>query len=331
MMIFKAKSKAEALRAVKNAAFVVLGTVMIAFGTAVFQIPFELIAGGMSGLSIALVNIIDVAFMTEDFYITVMTWGFFFVGLFVLGKAFAMKTLISTLVYPPAFSLSGLLVSGDVLGGLFVLEKSASPDAALVIASVFGGIIIGAGVGTAFLGGGSTGGIDIIAIAVSKRFKRIKSSHVLLLMDTSIILVGTFVLKNLVISLLGIVSAFVASVMIDRLLGKGSKAFIANVISDRYEEINRAMIDELDRTTTIVDCVGGFTRSKRKMLIISFGIAQYSQILTTILRFDKNAFITIHKAHEINGEGWTWRESEKVVAERHTQRSAEKSKPKDTE
>lgn len=308
---------------IKNSAIVVLGTVLIAFGTSVFQIPFNLIAGGMSGIAIALVNIIDVAFMTEDFYITVMTWGFFIVGLLVLGRAFAMKTLISTIVYPPAFSLCRLLVSEDVFGGLFVLENAQHGDAALLVAAFFGGIIIGAGVGIAFLGGGSTGGIDIIALAVSKKFKRVKSSHVLLLMDTTIILVGAFVLKDLVVSLLGIVSAFASSVMVDRIFGRGSKAFVAFVISDKHEEINNAMIDELDRTTTIVDCVGGFSSKSKKMLLISFNMSQYSEILTTVLRIDKGAFITVHRAHEINGEGWTWNESEGVIAERLAERSAQ--------
>ncbi len=292
---------------VKNTALVVLGTLMIAFGASVFQVPFNLIAGGMTGLAIVLAKIpLGALVLTEDFYIAVMTWGFFAIGLVLLGKKFAMKTLISTLVYPPAFTLCGMLVSSNLFGGLFNIGASQHSDAAVIVAAVFGGIAIGAGVALAFLGGGSTGGIDIVALAVSRKVKKLKSSQILLIIDSSVILIGAFVIKDLVISLLGIVSAFVSSIMIDRIFGGGSKAFTAYIISDEYEKINLAVREKIHRTSTLIPCFGGYSGKEKTMLTVSFDMRQYSSLLAAVLAIDKDAFITVQKAHEINGEGWTW-------------------------
>ncbi len=299
-------NKNDLVPMLKNVALVVLGTIILAFGTSVFQVPFDLIAGGMSGIAIVLVKIpTGVSFLTVDFYVWIMTIGFFILGFFLLGKNFAMKTLISTIVYPPAFSLCRMLVTQNAFGGLFNIGGTHF-GAELVVAAVFGGIIVGTGVAISFLGGGSTGGIDIIALAIAKKVKKINSARILLVLDTSIILTGALVIQDLVITLLGVVSAFVSSIVIDKIFCGGSKAFIAHIISDKHEEINRSVIEEINRTATIVPCVGGYSGKEKKMLMVSFNMQQYSGLLAAVLRIDKEAFITVHKAHEINGEGWTW-------------------------
>lgn len=297
--------------AVKNTTLVVLGTFLLAFGTGVFTVPFNLVAGGMSGIAIILASLSSAELLSVDFYVTVMTWVLFFAGLALLGKGFAMKTLISTVLYPPLLSLSMRLTDDRYFGGLLNLAESGYTDAALIVATVFSGVMIGTGVALSFLGGGSTGGIDVIALSISKKYKKIKSAHVLLFIDTLVILVGAFVIGDVVVSLLGIISAFISSVTIDRIFGGSSRAFIANIVSDKYEQINKAVIEEFGRTSTLIDCKGGYTGAERKLLTVSFGMSQYSALLAAILRIDKNAFITVHKAHEINGEGWTWELSDR--------------------
>jgi uncharacterized membrane-anchored protein YitT (DUF2179 family) len=305
------KSRQEALTTAKNALFVTVGTFLLAFGTGVFVVPFNLVAGGMSGIGIILAEVIKVPFLTVDVYVSVLTWFFFFAGLILLGKSFAMKTLASTLLYPPLLSLCMRLASPNVLGGLLYIADSGYGDAAIIIAAVFGGLLIGVGLALSFLGGGSTGGVDVIALTISGKFKRIKSAQVLLAIDTVVILVGAFVMGDLVISLLGIISAFVSSVTIDRIFDGGRRAFIANIISDKYEQINAAIISDLNRTGTIIPCIGGYTGKERKMVMVSFSMAQYALLLSTVLKIDRDAFITIHGAKEINGEGWTWEQDER--------------------
>ena len=125
------------------------------------------------------------------------------------------------------------------------------------------------------------------------------------MLDSATIILGMLVLKDLVITLLGIISAFVSALMVDKIFVGGSKAIIAQVISNDYEEINREIISRLERTTTLVNVKGGYSGTKREMLIVSLTMNQYAELMSIINSIDKNAFVTVHRAYEINGEGWT--------------------------
>ncbi len=291
--------------AVKNLLCVIAGTLILAFGTAVFILPFDLVAGGMSGMAIIIENVIPFEFITIDIVITILTWGLFFLGLVFLGRAFAAKTLISTIIYPIALSLFLRLTDPGVLGGFFCLESSEYGELSLFLAAAAGGVFVGAGCAVTFLGGGSTGGVDIISFSVCKIFKRLRSSAVIFVIDATTVLLGMFIIGDLVLTLLGILSAFLAATVVDKLFLGGSKAFIAHVITDKYDEINTEIIEKLERTTTILEGKGGYSGSSKKMLMVSFTMAQYAQFMSIITRIDKNAFMTVHPAHEINGEGWT--------------------------
>lgn len=293
------------LTALKNILLTIIGTLIIAFGAAVFIIPFDLVSGGVSGIAIVLNKIISVEFFSVDLIITIATWILFFVGLFVLGRSFALKTLISTILYPVGVSLFMKITDPSFLNGFFCLQASQHSETSLILATTLGGVCVGAGCAITFLGGGSTGGVDIISFSICKIFKRLKSSVVIFIVDASIVLFGMFVIGDFVISLLGIFSAFIAALMVDKVFIGSSKSFIAQIISSKYDVINKEIIEKVDRGSTIIDVVGGYTGEDRKMIMVSFTMNQYAEILNVIHKNDKNAFVTIHQAHEITGEGWT--------------------------
>lgn len=289
----------------KNILFIIFGTVILAFGTALFIIPFDLVVGGVSGVAIIINRLIGIKYITVDLLITVITWTLFFVGLFTLGKSFAIKTLISTFVYTVGVSLFSKLTDPRVLGGFFCLSQSRYASVAIILATLFGGALIGTGCAITFLGGGSTGGMDILSFTICKIFKKLRSSMVIFCIDAAIIILGMFAIRDLVVSLLGIISALLCALVIDKIFLGESTAFIAQIISDKCDDINRKIIKKLERTTTLIDAVGGYSKKSKKMLMISFTIAQYAELMTIVTQIDKDAFVAIHRAHEINGEGWT--------------------------
>ncbi len=297
--------RAELLGIIKKLFLVILGTVILAFGTAVFILPFNLVVGGVSGIALILDALLPYEFITVDLIITVITWFLFFVGLIVLGKDFAMKTLISTIVYPLMLSVFLHMASPNFLGGFFDLTSSAYSELSLMLAAIAGGVCVGTGCAITFIGGGSTGGVDIIAFSICRIFKRLKSSYAIFAIDAATVLLGMFVIGDLVLSLLGILSVLISAVMVDKVFLGMSRAYVAHIITDKYEEINRGVINVLGRTTTIIDAVGGYSGNGKKMVMISFTMAQYNSLLDIIKKNDKYAFVTISQAHEINGEGWT--------------------------
>ena len=312
MKAFLPTNKKDLILLLKNTGLVLTGTFVLAFGIAMFIFPFDLVTGGISGIGIILDRATDNLPLLQnvgaDAYSSIVNWVLFGLGLLILGKRFALNTLISTVFYPVALYLSEYIVQDSPLSRFLDLQN-CSPEyynIALIVATVFGGACIGAGCAFTFLGGGSTGGVDVIALALCKYIKKLKSSVAFFICDTAIIIIGIYAVNNIILSLLGIISAFICAISVDKLFLGESSAFIAHIVSDKYNEINRAVIDKLSRTTTIVDAVGGYSGEDKKLVIVTFDMRQYPAFTQIISTIDKSAFVTVHRAHEINGEGWTY-------------------------
>lgn len=303
----KKLTKKELLLQLKNLGLVVIGTLVLAFGCAVFVVPFDLVTGGVTGISIIIDELIG-GLIPIDVVIAVITWGLFFLGLAFLGWEFALKTLASTIIYPPAISLFMHLVSPNVLGGVFDLTTSSHANIALIISALFGGLCVGTGCALTFLGGGSTGGVDIIAFILCKFFKRWKTSTVIFIVDATTVILGLFVIKDLILTLLGVISAWIAAQVIDKVFIGGNRAFTAQIVSDKHEELNLAIREEVRRTTTMLIGYGGYSGASKTVLSVTFTMRQYATLMNVIKRIDPTAFVSITRAHEINGEGFTFGE-----------------------
>ena len=297
-------SKKQILHELRNIFLVILGAAILGAGTGIFIVPFDLVTGGVSGLAIVFEHMLPFN-IDVDTYVAIITWGLFLIGLLVLGKGFAMKTLVSSIVYPLSLSIASKLVSPDVLNGFFYLEGYSYNDITILLAALFGSLCIGIGCAITFIGGGSTGGVDIIGFIICKMFKRLKSSVVLFAIDATIVILGMFVLKDLILSLLGILAAFIFALVVDYVFIGAGKDFVAHIVSDHPDEISQLVISKIDRTTTIYDAVGGYSGKNKKVIMVSFTINQYSELMNIINQVDPKAFVTISRAHEINGEGWT--------------------------
>ncbi len=298
-------TKQDVLKNIKNIGLIVVGTLILALGTSLFMLPYDLVTGGISGYAIVLSQIIPQEYLTVEMIITILTWTAFILGLIVLGRSFAMKTLVSTIVYPIGVALFSNITSPEFFGGFFDLHLSAYSGVGVLLAAVFSGVLVGLGCALSFLGGGSTGGVDVIAFIICKIFKRLRSSVVIFAVDATAVIFGMFIIGDFVLSLLGIVSAFVAALVVDKVFIGGSKAFVAHIITDKHEDINKQIIEKLDRTTTVISVTGGFSGNEKKMLMVSFSMSQYSELMNIITKTDRAAFVTVNQAHEINGEGWT--------------------------
>ena len=288
---------------IKSILLVMAGTFVLAFGASVFIVPFNLVTGGVTGFAIVLERWIPNLPFSVDQLIFVLTILMFLIGLLFLGWRFSSKTLLSSLLYPTALSLFLYLLQTTAVGAFFDLRQSPYPDIALLVAAIVGGSLIGVGCALTFLGGGSTGGTDILALLICKRIPRAKSSAVIFTIDTVIITVGAFVIGDFILSLLGVVSAFFGAWMIDRIMPGVSEALIAHIVSEKCEEINETVIRELERTTTVFSIHGGYTGEERKMVSVTVSVRQYADLMELVRRVDPKAFITVFRAHSISGEG----------------------------
>ena len=198
----------------KNTILVVLGTIILAFATGIFVLPMTIVCGGISGIAIILDALIHLEIFTVDVVMFFLTWGLFLLGLIVLGKAFAIKTLLSAMIYPPLLSLFLRLSDLSLFAGVFNLQGYADRVSAQILAAVMGGVFVGLGCALTFIGGGSTGGVDIIAFCVCRACSRLNPATVIFFIDLFTIALGMIVIGNLLLSAFGILSALVSALVI---------------------------------------------------------------------------------------------------------------------
>ena len=280
---------------------VILGSALLAFGTAIFLTKLEIVSGGVTGIAIIIQHFIKEAGQYIDLMVFGMNAIFFLIGLFFIGKTFALRTLISTIAYPlflalflrvPYFQNISTLVAGDGSSGY------------IIICAVFAGVFVGAGVALTFLGGGSTGGVDILVIIFSKKL-RAKESVISFAVDATIIIFSMILIKeNVVNSLCGAISAFVTALMIEFVYVNQTASIQADVISEKWEDVSRFAQDVMGRGATIIKAQGGYKNEERIILRVVFDRRQFDMFKKYVAKVDPKAFITYTQTNAVYGEGF---------------------------
>ena len=160
----------------KNLFQIIFGCICLAFGTAIFLTTLNIVAGGLSGIAIIIQFFIGDKFFggqSIDIFVFVLTWALWILGLLLVGKKFAIKTLVASIVYPLALSLflrvPAFIQLADMIAYYGMETKEAAvPIGNLLICGIFGGVFIGLGVALNFSGGGSTGGVDVFIAILHK-------------------------------------------------------------------------------------------------------------------------------------------------------------------
>lgn len=294
----KISLKSESLsRKFKDLIWILMGNIILAFGTRVFLLEHSLITGGTSGISIILEELthgqIDV-----NLCITILTWVLFFLGFLTLGFRFAINTLISTIVFPPLLYLFSTFI--EVFPWL---SLSSTSEVSQLLSGIFGGVFVGVGCGLTFIGGGSTGGVDCLSLAANK-YLHIKTSTASFLIDATIVLIGFIVFKNLQNCLIGIISAITSALMIDRVFLGQSTSFIAFITTKKYNEVSQRILRDMERGTTFFYAEGGYTGDDYKVVEVVFDRKEYRDLQAIIVDIDPHAFVTTLRAHEVNGDGF---------------------------
>lgn len=298
-------TKNQIIDIIKNNLLVIVGTFILAVGTEYYLIPCGLVTGGVSGIGI-IFGFTNIPISTE-LVISIVTWSLFFIGLFVLGWKFSAQTLVSTIVYTISLFLLNLL--SDKFGFLILINSpslNGNIELAVFLSSLFSGIFVGAGCAITYLGGGSTGGVDIITFILCKYIKQLKSSISIFAIDAIIVILGFIInpAHDLALCLEGVFSAFVAAIVIDRFMGGSNQTFVANIITTKPQEITEEVVKKLDRTDTWIDAKGGYTKQGFTNLLLSFSVREYNQVISLVRNCDRDAFMIITKAHEIHGYGF---------------------------
>lgn len=302
-----------------NFIYVLIGNMILAFGSTIFLTTLNIVAGGVSGLGIIAQYFFGDFFGGQiiDITIMVLTWVLWIVGLIFVSKSFAWKTLASSIIYPifvsvflrvPIFIEIAEEISyygmSDALIASIKDGTDAVPISNLLINSIFGAVLVGTGVALNFKGGGSSGGVDVI-MAIFNKYLGFKESLVSFVVDSVIILVAMFAIPhNIIPSLCGILSATITALMIEIIYVGSQTSYQVDIISEKWREISNFAQDELGRGATIIHAEGGYKGDDRIILRIVFHKSDYNKIKEFIALTDPKAFVTFTQTNAVFGEGF---------------------------
>lgn len=270
----------------KNYLMIMIGVTMVAIAINVYYAPKQLVTGGVSGLSIVLEYLFNIPLWLTNILANV---PLFVIGIKLKGIEFAKKALFGTIYVSIALWYTSFIppVQSDLL-----------------IASVFGGVFAGAGVGIVLRASASTGGTDLLAIIIKHFLKKIPINQILLCIDGFIIVLGLFIF-GVEKAMYALISIFIVSKVINALVEGVNYSKGVHIISDKSDEISEALMKNINRGITSLNGKGVYTGKDRDILFIVCSTGELVEIQKIVMEIDDKAFITITEVREVMGRGFT--------------------------
>ncbi len=269
---------------------ILAGNLLLAFCVSHFVVPAGLISGGATGLSLAAHHLLPG--VPLEVWIWGLTIFFFALGAILLGREFALSTLVSTVAYPLFFSLFSRLAAA---------RGPLTQD--IVLNTVFAGLIFGVGVGLILRTGASSGGSDVIAMVLNKRYG-LSVSHIIYLTEAIILLAQT-PFSSIDQILYGLVFVLIYSIVLEKVLLFGQDKIQIMVYSSAWEEINRMILTGMDKGCTLFPAKGGFTGEETWVVQTVIPKRSLFAMREKILAIDPKAFVVINPISEVRGRGFT--------------------------
>ncbi|MED4311305.1 YitT family protein [Heyndrickxia coagulans] len=264
--------------------YILAGSAIVAITFNVFLLPNNIASGGVSGIS----TIFHGLFGWKPAYVQ---WGLniplFLAGLIFLGYQFGVKTLVGTVFLPFV---------------VFLTEDWQPWTHDALLAALFGGIGVGAGLGIVFLGRASTGGTDLAAQIIHK-FTGISLGKCVLAIDGLVVLSAAAVF-DIEKGLYAIIGLFVTSKTIDLVQVGLNRSKNVLIISDKYEDIRKEILFQIDRGVTRLHAYGGFTDQEKPILMCVVDQSEFIKLRNLVKTIDGKAFVVVMDAAEVLGEGF---------------------------
>ncbi|MDO4265768.1 MAG: YitT family protein [Eubacteriales bacterium] len=267
---------------------ILFGNTVYALAVVMFILPNSLVTGGTTGLALAAGHFFGTP---VSLFVLVFNLIMFLIGLFFLGKAFALTTVISSFYYP-------LIL--EILQNIPWLS-SMTDD--LMLSTVCAGILVGFAIGIVIKAGASTGGMDIPPLVLNKKFNLPVS--VLLYGFDCVILLLQMSFSDHERILYGILLVMIYTYVLDKVLTYGTAQTQVKIVSPAYREINDAIIASLDRGSTLVHLTTGYLGEDGCMVLTVISNRQLPALKQIVSDIDPTAFMTIGRIYETRGRGFS--------------------------
>lgn len=280
-------NKKSALQLIKNNIMWVIGCSLYSIGVCCFAVPNSIAQSGFTGIAVIVNHLsslpVGIVNLALNIPMLILMWIF-------LGRQLVARTLWVTVILSTALDVFGAIMptyTGDTL-----------------LASLFCGILEGAGLGLITITGATSGGTDIVARLIHKKWKFITIGKVVLVADALVIISNMIVFRSIESGLYAIITIFASTRLIDSMVYGTGNGKMLMIITEKPEEISKAIITSSHRGVSIVPVVGAYTGENKNMLICVARRHEIPGIIRTAKAIDHKTFIIVSEANEILGEGF---------------------------
>ncbi len=266
----------------------IIGCCLYALALNIFNVPNNIAQGGFSGLAIVINYLSDLPVGAINFALNipflVLAWIF-------IGKKFVAKTLWVTAILSAAI---------DIIAKYLPYEYTGDK----LLASIFSGALLGAGVAVVASRGATTGGTDVMSKLLRLVFPHMSYGKLVMFSDMVVIAISAIVFRSIESALYAAIVIFVSSKVIDYILYGMGKSKMLMVITEKADEVSQAIITQSPRGVSIVPAKGAYTGEDKNMLICVLRSSEVSGVIKLIKSIDPNTFTIITEANEIIGKGF---------------------------
>ena len=272
---------------------ILLGSVFYAVAIGAFSDPHHIAPGGLTGVAILLNYIfewipIGVATIVMNVPLIIAAW-------FVLSKSLAIRTMWGIV-------LSSVMVDllDPWLKNIYPADENANP----LLVCIFGGAILGLGVGLILRRGGTTGGSEVISRLLEKKFPHMSVGTLILAVDAVVIALSAIVYGHLENAMYAVIFVYIGAQIIDRVVYGGRSGKMIMIISKKQPEISRAIMTKVDRGVTLLKSQGGYSGEDQNTILVSVRKDEVFRLRQTVFAIDPDAFLMMLTTDEVRGLGF---------------------------
>lgn len=273
---------------IKEYFMIFAGSLFYAAGFQVFLYRNDIITGGVTGIAM-IINLIS--HLPVGILVIIMN-----IPLFIMARmSFGRRSTIASLI---CMTVSSLMIDAIALYSIDLGNVD------MMISSIYGGLLMGIGLGVVYLTGATTGGVDIMAKFLRSKWQHINLGTIILILDIVVIVVFAISFKKVESALYALIAMFINATVVDVVLYglKSSKA--CYIISEKSDTIKQRLLDELDRGVTVLHGEGGYTGERKDILLCTINKRQISQVRSIIKQEDSAAFVMVSDVRDVFGDGF---------------------------
>ena len=279
--------KETVLDTLKNNGMWIIGCILYSIGVNSFAVPNDIAQSGITGVSVIFYHLFETPVGTINLILNIplliLMWIF-------LGKKLVARTLWVTVLLSTAI---------DVIA-MFDLEYTGNP----LLASIYCGLCQGAGLGLIMITGATSGGTDIVARLVHKKFPHITVGTVVMLADAVVVAAGMLVFRSIESGLYAIIVIYVSTKVIDSMIYGIGNGKMLMIVTEKGDEVSKAIVSSSPRGVSILPAVGAYTGENKNVLLCVARKHEISGIIKTVESVDNKTFIIVSEANEILGKGF---------------------------